>query len=431
MDDTLTLDFLAGLQRTGIRPGLTRMRRLMARLGHPERAFRSVLITGTNGKGSTAAFLESILSSQGYRTGLFTSPHLVDVRERVRVAGRELDAARFRELGLEVRAAMAGGGTARPVRATYFEALSAIGFLAFAAERVEVAVVEVGMGGRLDSTNVIDPLVSVLTNVTLDHTHFLGGTEDAIAAEKVEVARRGRPFVTAVSDRLFDSVVGPRLAALGAPAIRLRRDFDYSRADGHIDWRGRTTGLDRAAVSLMGTFQGENAAIALAAAEALAGEGVPVRADAMRRGVGATVWPGRFDRVSDRPAVILDGCHNAGAAACLADTLDAYPQSRPLVMVHGSKPDKDFRGVLRALAPRCDAVIETTIPGLCDPDALVAVCRDVAPTVPVEAVADLATAFDRAAAIAGEGGTVLITGSLYLVGAAMTLQPWLTRSTAP
>ncbi len=424
MDDTLTLDFLRGLQQTGIRPGLTRMRRLMARLGHPEARYPSVLITGTNGKGSTAAFLEAVLAAQGYKTGLFTSPHLVDVRERVRVDGQDLDAERFRSYGLEVRDAMRGGPGCRAVRATYFEALSAIGFLAFAREGVEIAVVEVGMGGRLDSTNVLDPVVSVLTNVTLDHTHFLGTTEDAIASEKVEVARAGRPFVTAVSDRVWERIVGPRLAQLEAPAWRLGRDFQVSQSNGTVDWAGRLATLGAARLSLKGTFQAENAALALAAAEALAGAGLAVGADAMRRGLAGAVWPGRYQAVATRPTVILDGCHNPGAAQRLAETLVANPPARPLVMVHSSKPDKDFRTVLGCVGPLCDAVIETTIPGLCDPGMLAAAAREALPGQAVEEAGDLAAAYARARALAGDGGTVLITGSLYLVGAALTQKPW-------
>ena len=235
MDDTSTLDILAGLQRTGIRPGLSRIRRLVTRLGHPERAFPAVLISGTNGKGSTAAFLDAILRSAGHRTGRFTSPHLVDVRERIAIDGRWIDAETFSALAREVRDVMAAG--ARPVRATYFEALTAIGFLAFARARVDVAVVEVGMGGRFDSTNVCDPLASVLTNVTLDHVAYLGPTVDAIAAEKVGVARPGRPFVTAVEDGVFDRVVGPALQAMGATAWRLGRDGTVTRRpDGRIDF---------------------------------------------------------------------------------------------------------------------------------------------------------------------------------------------------
>ncbi|MBM4394872.1 MAG: bifunctional folylpolyglutamate synthase/dihydrofolate synthase [Deltaproteobacteria bacterium] len=412
MDDRDTLPFLDGLQRTGIRPGLTRIRRLLARLGHPERAFPSVLITGTNGKGSTAAFLAAILAAEGREVGLFTSPHLVDVRERVRIGGALLPADGFAACGEEVRAA--------GVRVTYFEALTAIGFLAFARAGVDVAVVEVGMGGRLDSTNTIAPLVSVLTNVSMDHSHFLGDTLDAIAAEKVEVARRRRPFVTAVADGPFDRVVGPRLAALAARPLRLGRDFRAGWGpDGTLSFTGRVAALTGLCPSLAGAFQADNAACALAAAEALREDGLGASDAAMRAGIAAASWPGRMQRLSTRPDVILDGCHNPGAADRLAETLLASPPARPLVLVHASRPDKDFRAVLGRLAPLCDAVVETSIPGLAEPAVLAAACRDAAPGVPVEAMPDLASALARGRALAGEAGTVLIAGSLYLAGAVL------------
>ncbi len=415
MDDTSRFAFLRGLQRTGIVPGLERIRPLLARLGHPERRFASVLITGTNGKGSTAAFLEAILRARGYRTGLFTSPHLRNVRERVRISGRALAAERFEAYGLAVRAAM---DPSEP--ATFFEALTAIGFLAFAREGVEVAVVEVGMGGRHDSTNVLDPVVSVLTNVSMDHQRFLGNTVEAIAAEKVDVARPGRVFVTGVSDALFDGVVGPSLRRIGAQAVRLHRDILVRRDDGRIDWRGRRLALDGARLSLQGTFQADNAALALAAAESLADTGFPVDGASMRTGLARTWWPGRFQRVASRPTVILDGAHNPGAAERLRETLQACPQARPLVLVHATRPDKDFRAFLAHLLPLCDHCVETTAPGLWDPEAVAGVAREVS-ACPVEVQPDLGRALALARRRAGEGGTVLVTGSLYLVGAVLGL----------
>jgi len=425
LDDTATLDVLAGLQRTGIRPGLSRIRRLVARLGHPERAFPAVLISGTNGKGSTAAFLDAILRAAGHRTGRFTSPHLVDVRERITIDGRWIDAGTFAALGREVRDAMAAGS--RPVRATYFEALTAIGFLAFARAKVDVAVVEVGMGGRFDSTNVCDPSVSVLTNVTMDHVAYLGPTVDAIAGEKVGVARPGRTLVTAVEDGVFDRVVGPALQAMGATAWRLGRDGTVTRRpDGRIDFAAGALRLDGLSVGLPGAFQADNAALAIAAAQALDAAGIRVPADAIRAGIASASWPGRLQRVHDRPAVILDGCHNPGAAERLAQTLDSDPLPRPLVMVHGSRPDKDYPAVLRLLVPRVDAVIETGIPGLSPPDEIAAQARlAAAGRVPVTIQPDLRAAVAQAMQLAGPSGTVLVTGSLYLVGAALASQPWL------
>lgn len=424
MIDPATTAFLDGLQKTGIRPGLSRIRRLMARLDHPERAFPSVLITGTNGKGSTAAFLNAMLRASGLRVGLFTSPHLVDVRERIRIDGTLIDPARFDTCAAEVRHAMAGGVGGRPIRATFFEALTAIGFVAFREAGVAFAVVEVGMGGRLDSTNVIDPWVSVLTNVTLDHQHFLGDTVDAIAIEKIGVCRRGRTLVTAVDDALFDRTVGPALRRRGVPVARLGHDFRVRRDGDRLDWSGRTT-LRGLSLGLDGPFQADNAALALAAIEALADHGVRVDASAIRAGLAGAAWPGRLQVVAHAPRVVLDGCHNPGAALRLAEALDAGTLPRPLVLVHATKPDKDFRAVLGLLAPRCDAVIETTAPGLADPaDVLPAAQAAARPGTPVEALPDLHAAVARARVLAGREGTVLVAGSLYLVGAALEGRPW-------
>lgn len=424
MDDTDTLDVLDGLQRTGIRPGLSRIRRLVARLGHPERQFPSVLITGTNGKGSTAAFLEAILREAGYRTGRFTSPHLVDVRERIAIDGGIIDATTFLALGREVRDAMAGGRT--QVRATFFEALTAIGFLAFARAQVDIAVVEVGMGGRFDSTNVCDPLVSILTNVTLDHVSFLGSTVEAIAAEKVGVARPGRVLVTAVEDGLYLRVVGPALAKLGATSLRADRDFhSRRRPDGRLDFAQESRQLDGIVLGLAGAFQCENAALAVAAALALSDTGLAVADEAIRAGLGATVWPGRMQTLRERPRVLLDGCHNPGAALRLAQTLLADPPARPLVMVYGSRPDKDARSVLGLLAPLCDAIITTRIPGLADPTEAATMSREIVGDGRfVEVRKDLHEAIATALALAGAEGTVLVTGSLYLVGAVLASKPW-------
>jgi len=424
MDDSDLLPALRGLQRTGIRPGLARIRRLMERLGHPERAFPAVLITGTNGKGSTAVFLESILRAAGYRTGRFTSPHLVHPRERVALDGLPLEPERFESLALEVREAMAGPG--KSARATFFEALTAIGFLAFARARVGVGVVEVGMGGRWDSTNVCDPAVSVLTNVSLDHTQWLGPTEEDIAREKLGVARRGRVLVTGVGEDLYRQVVRPAMRRLGVTVRRWRDDFDLVRKDGGgMDYHSPARVVRNLHLSLPGTYQAGNAALAVAAAEALEAAGFPVGDAAIRMGLGTAWWPGRFQRVRERPLVVLDGCHNPGGAEALGEALREAALPRPLVMVHGSRPEKDVSGVLERLVPGMDLVIETSIPGLAAPEDLAEIARRHAGArAMIEVVRDPRAAVRRAMALAGPGGSVLVTGSLYLLGDLLRDPPW-------
>ena len=429
MDESLQLDFLAGLQATGIKPGLGRIRRLLARLDHPERRFPSVLISGTNGKGSTASFLAAILRAAGLRTGLFTSPHLVDVRERFCINGDPLALNLFLRYGARVRAAMDAHPGQRRIRATFFEALTAIGFLAFAEADLDMAVVEVGMGGRLDSTNVLSPCASILTNVTLDHARYLGATPELIAAEKVDIARPGRVLVTGVDDRVFDAVVAPALEDMGATALRAGRDFRLVSERGSWRFEGRRWHLPELLLSLPGSFQADNAALAAATAEVLADQGWPLHEADVRTGLASAVWAGRWQTVAQEPLIILDGGHNPGAAVRVAETLTHTPLPHPAVLVHASKPDKDHATYLRLIAPFFDHVIETTMWGLADPALLAFEARNALRHRPGQAAAvvtipDLGSAVHDAIRRAGTNGSVLIAGSLYLVGAALATRPW-------
>lgn len=420
MDDVLKLGFLGGLQRAGIVPGLERMRALVDCLGNPQLRYPVIIVTGTNGKGSTTCFIESILRAAGFRTGRFTSPHLVDVRERIFIDGRMIDAGTFARLGEELKRALQNNG----LEVTFFEALSAIGFMAFASACVDVAVVEVGMGGRLDSTNVSEPVVSVLTSVGLDHTSFLGFTEEAIALEKTGVARPGRPFVTGVEDSLFMSIVGPELERIGASPFRCGHDFVCREGLSGLDWEGsgrRITGL---VPGIGGRYQAFNLCLAVAAVHAfLAGSGRTADESVFVNGARNAFWPGRFQTVAHDPAIILDGCHNVHGARALRMELASL--SRPLVMVHGTKPEKDFDGVLSLLAPEVDAVVEAGFDGGADPDAVAAVSRSyVRSGVLVTVEPCLSDAVAKAVALAGKSGTVLVTGSLYMIGEAIRDCGW-------
>ena len=419
MDDVLKLGFLGSLQRSGIVPGLDRMRAMMDATGNPQLEYPVVLVTGTNGKGSTTCFIESILRAAGYRTGRFTSPHLVDVRERIFIEGRMIDAGLFDGLGRELRQVVESRG----IRPTFFEALSSIGFLAFRG-RVDVAVVEIGMGGRFDSTNVADPVVSVLTNVGLEHVGFLGATRELIAGEKVGIARRGRPFVTAVDDALFESTVGPALRAVGAIPLRNGVDFGAVSRSGALDWKGWRSNHEGLVPGLAGMYQHLNLSLAVAAVECLADSaGFVVPDAAFAAGAASASWPARFQKVATAPDVIVDGCHNVHGATVLRAELAAL--ARPLVIVHGTRPEKDYDGVLALLAPMADGIVETAFAGGADPNAVAAVAqRHVGTGVPVEVVPDIPAAIERARGLAGAAGTVLLTGSLYLAGAAMAALGW-------
>lgn len=421
MDDVLKLGFLGALQRQGIVPGLSRMQALMEAFGNPQLGYPVILITGTNGKGSTTCLVESILRSAGYRTGRFTSPHLVDVRERIQLEGRTIEQDHFDQLGARVRAVI----ESRDIRPTFFEALSAIGFLAFADHDVEVAVVEIGMGGRFDSTNVANPVLSVLTNVGLDHVGFLGSTREMIAMEKAGIAREGRPFVTGVDSALFESTVGPALSAVGArPVVRSGVDFlCVEGADGLV-WKGWNETISGLHPGLPGRYQHENVGLALAAVRCLADSGRFVAdSDACRRGVSEAFWPARFQTVDSEPVTILDGCHNVHAARSLKEELPGL--SRPLILVHATRPEKDYDGVLAQIAPFVDGIIETSFEGGADPAVVANVAsRHAAPGVKVRVEPDIPTAIRLGRSMAGHGGTVLVAGSLYMAGAAIRLMGW-------
>lgn len=412
---------LFSLVRTGIKPGLIRIRRLLSRLSNPEKQYISILITGTNGKGSTAAFIENILRKAGFKTGLFTSPHLIDIRERICIAGESIGEKDFWNIAMEV-ISCANSGRVR-VHPTFFEAMTAIGFLAFAYKKVDVAVVEVGMGGRWDSTNTLDPIVSVLTNVSLDHEKYLGPTLEDIAREKVAVARKGRYLITGVNNALYETVVYPKTKEIGATPLLLGRDFFVSQRDGVIDWRGRHRQIEGAVLSLKGTFQTENAGIALSVVEALEDLGLKVKDIDYIEGLRTTKWQGRFDKVCENPTVILDGCHNIGGAERLYETLERYPPKGRFVIIHSSKPEKAFEKVLARIAPLADVCIETTIEGLCPVERLVDAARR-AGAKKVFGYQEFESAFGIAKEIAGSDGTILITGSLYLVGHALKIKPW-------
>ncbi|HOE82140.1 MAG TPA: folylpolyglutamate synthase/dihydrofolate synthase family protein [Myxococcota bacterium] len=416
-----TAAFLDSLQKTGIKPGLTRIKHLMARLGEPQHSFKSVLITGTNGKGSTAAFIHAMLRCAGLKVGLFTSPHLIDVRERIVIDGQMISHELFNQCAMEVKAAMTTGE--RPIRITFFEALTAIGFLAFSKVGLDLAVVEVGMGGRLDSTNIIEPIVSVLTNVTVDHQAYLGNTVEKIGLEKIGVSRRGHTLVTAVDDDLFINTLGPALKRRGVFVSRLNHDFHFNWADTSgenaqlLDFKGpfSISGLE---LGLKGKFQGENAAVAMATVHELRCQGFTIKDEHIRSGLKSAHWPGRMEVLAKNPLLIVDGCHNPGAATKLAQTLEMMALPIPRVMIHGSKPDKNYGKVLEALAPHFDAIIETTIPGLADPSCVAAETNSLTGLHTLIAVEpDLQKALALAKDLAKDNGSILVTGSLYLVGA--------------
>ena len=369
-------------------------------MGDPDRQLAVVLIAGTKGKGSTAAFLASILHSAGVRAGLFTSPHLQLFRERVRVDGAMLSDAAFDRAIEQLRPVVARLRRGHPDAGdpTTFELTLALALRTFAELSCAVAVIEVGLGGRLDATNALDPAVSILTPISHDHTAILGRSLATIATEKAGIVRAGRLALVAVQ----------RPTALGA-IHRVCRAADVTLT------AVRPLAV-RADLGLAGDHQRQNAALAVAAARAL---GIPEAAFAP--GLRRAVWPARFERVPGRPLVIIDGAHNDGSAAALARSLRAERRGRRLVLIIGLNTDKDARAVLRALRPVATAVVATrsTGPRATAPNDVARLVRR-ATRRPVEVAGNIGAALRIARRLAGADGLVCVAGSLALAGEART-----------
>jgi dihydrofolate synthase/folylpolyglutamate synthase len=395
------LSRLHGLARLGVRPGLARIGRLMERLGDPQDRFVSLHVAGTNGKGSTAAFLAAVLQAAGHRTGLYTSPHLCRFTERIQVDGREIPEA----------AVIAGLARALEVEPelTFFEAATALAFQHFAEQGVEVAVVETGMGGALDATNLVRPRVSVLTRIDLDHLDIIGPDLPSVAREKAGIIKAGAPAVSAPALPAVQAALELRCAEVGTRLLLAGRDFFWRRERDGLCVEGEAEGPRRGLqLSLAGEHQDENAALCVVA---LARSGLRFSDQALRRGLATARWPGRLELAA---GVLLDGAHNASAARALAAYLAGLERRFTIVM--GMLGPRRPEEVMGPLVPHAERFLLTRprSPRALPPEAL----EPHTTGVPAELFGTLAPALDRARDL---GAPVLVTGSLYLVGEARGL----------
>jgi dihydrofolate synthase/folylpolyglutamate synthase len=395
--------YLLSRELFGMRFGLDRMQRLLTALGHPERSFRSVHVVGTNGKSSTTRMIAAILEAHGIRTGVYLSPHLVSFAERIRVADLDLDGQAFADAIARVAhaAEMVERSLESGDRVTQFELLTAAAFDELARRGVEVAVIEAGLGGRYDATNVLDSEVQVLTGVGLEHTRWLGPTITAIAAEKLDVVRRGATLV-------LGSGVN---AEADAVAVQVARDRDARLIRAGADPGSLTVGA-------LGGFQRRNFAVAIAAAEAVYG---PLDPALVASAAAAIRVPGRLQIVDRSPLTVFDGAHNPDGTASLAESIPgllADAGSRgPVVAVISILDDKDAAGMLANLLGATDALIFTSThnPRALPPPTLQSLARQLADDPVSELIRDPHAALARARELAGPGGLVLATGSIYLV----------------
>jgi dihydrofolate synthase / folylpolyglutamate synthase len=408
------LNEMYALRRFGIKLGLDTIGRILSGLGDPQEHFNAIHIAGTNGKGSVAATLASILNACGLRTGLYTSPHLVRFNERIVVDRQPISDENVLSAYRTVKAA------AKVDREpTFFEFATAMAFHEFKCRKVEWAVVETGMGGRLDATNIIHPALSIITNVSVEHREYLGRRISQIAGEKAGIIKTGVPVVTAVRQKTAIAVVESVAAENSAPLFRLGRDFKMRRSAAdtatysglNVRWRGLKT-------ALRGGHQLENTALALAACDVLSPVIGVIESECLQRGLAETRWPGRLEQVLDRPLTLLDGAHNLIAARTLGRYLKTGLDGRAITLVVGILDDKPYREILSALVPHCRRVILTRpqIDRALPPEKLIPATSEL--TADWRVIPDVAAAVSHAINSSKPDDVVCIAGSLYVVGEA-------------
>lgn len=405
------LEKLYARRRFGIRPGVDRVRLLLDRLGHPEQNFRSIHVVGTNGKGSTSAYLASILSTSGLRTALFTSPHLISFTERFKINGTDISPERLEPL---ISAVL----EAAPEEATFFEIVTALAALYFSEEHVDIAVMEAGMGGRSDATATLNGIMTVVTPISLDHCDYLGTTLSEIAAEKTGIAKPDTPIIIG-----HQTPEGTNAIRSCFPADDTRLIWTDSAVsatwnrDKTLNYHGIHASLNNLTTGISGRYQAENASLALAAAEILKYANNRLTDETLRSGIAQACWPGRMETIAGHPPLLLDGAHNPAGAAALAEALSDIPY-RNLLLVLGVMSDKDVWKIASALAP-----LTTTCYCVCpaveramDDTMLATTLTDMG--LPATACGSVANGITSAQRDAGNEDLILVCGSLFTVGEA-------------
>jgi dihydrofolate synthase/folylpolyglutamate synthase len=432
-----TLGYLFGLQRFGIKLGLANITALLRHLENPQAGLRAVHIAGSNGKGSTAAFLTSILRQAGYRVGLYTSPHLIDFTERIQVGGVPIAEDRVVRLTDRIRevvgdmeksgelwpdssiSSLPAGFDPQKATITFFEFTTAMAFVYFREEGVDLAILETGMGGRLDATNVIDPLLALISPISMEHQQYLGKTLLQVAGEKAGIIKPGRPLLTTARQPRVVGLLEEKCREVQAPFYAHGRDFQGRRTGPQMmDFRGRHDRWKGLRLGLAGSHQVLNASLALAAAEMLMEMGFPLKEEHLRNGLAETKWPGRLERVGDSPPILLDGAHNPGATRILKKALEEEFPHRRLILVLGIMGDKEIGKMMSNLAPLADLLVLTR-PNMERAASLELLRKHASPwKKPALEIGDVGGALEKARGEAGREDLVVVTGSLYTVGEA-------------
>lgn len=412
-----SISYLYGLQKFGIKFGLENISRLLSSLGNPHKKQTFIHIAGTNGKGSTASFLASILSKAGYKTGLYTSPHLISFTERIRVNERQItkkDVARLTDC--------IKSKSSHIKNLTYFEFVTAMALLYFQEMRVDFSLLEVGMGGRLDATNVVHPLISIITNISHEHEFYLGNTLQKIAHEKAGIIKKNGVLITGATQPKVISVLKKRCQLLKSTYYQRGRDFTFTPCSKEaFNYKGLTCNLNNISLGLRGDYQANNAALALAAVENLRDKHYPIEDKPIYDGLRKVSWPGRLETVNIAPLVILDGAHNPAAMKNLKKALFNEFEFKHLILVLGMMEDKEIHKMMRVLVPSAYQVV------LCKPrmdraattQALATTIKDL--PVHCHQIDDVKNATRYALALAQAGDLICVTGSLFTVGEARGL----------
>ncbi len=417
MKNTDPYTYLASLNIDSMRFGLEAITALLMRLENPQNSYKTILIAGTNGKGSTAAMLASILHSAGYKVGLYTSPHLIDVRERIVVSDRKITKKEFSHTVEDVKRKLEN-------QVTYFEFLTAVAFLYFQSQQVDIAVLEVGLGGRLDATNVCKPIVSVITNIAVDHTAYLGNSLTTIAREKAGIIKQNGVCITAAKQKNVLEVVKKVCLDRRSKLYCLGRDIRIKRQkDGFLTYHGLQRNLKNLPIPLQGRHQCSNAALALAAVELCGNNGFQVDDEAIGQGLANTQWAARLEILQNDPLFLLDGAHNPAGMRVLCQALKRDFSYRRLIFIFGALADKDYRKMLRIIAPLSSKIIVTQLKtGRAVPvvDMTYELTKMGYPVIVTE---NTGKAIERALAIANRKDLICAAGSLYLAGEVKQIFP--------
>lgn len=409
------LNYLYGLQKYGVKFGLSKTSNLMKKMGNPHKGQNYIHIAGTNGKGSVSAMVESVLMKSGLKVGFYSSPHLVRFTERFRINRKEISKKKVVELTEEIKSII---NPAEPP--TYFEATTAMAMAYFARENTDIAIMEVGMGGRLDATNIIKPLVSAITNISLEHQSFLGNTLVEIAGEKAGIIKKGVNTIAAATQPKVSGIFREICAERKAPFFQVGKDIRYRDSENGFNYYGLNRKIRNINLLLKGEFQHRNTTLAIGILELLEKKGYKFEDKNIKNGVEETTWTGRIQVLSEKPLIVVDGAHNPGAAQVLVKAVKNDFSYKRLILVLGVMMDKDISSIVKEIAGMADHVVCSSPEYFrsASPEELQRVVSKYSKKT--EIIKSLPEAILKAGKIAKPDDMILITGSLFTVGEALT-----------